>query len=175
MGPPGTFNGNSKFAHQCSQCVSIHVPSGYILNTSVHFGEHCEYTQTIEEHAENMQNTCDVPTRHINWNILGTWIGKFQIATKCSWWSHTEYMLWLHPKCSLHVFSSYIARNMNHILQCSQDVFGSFQDPSPPVGHWCNPWDCTGQDPTQPASSKLQALQVLEAGSLASDPKQIKD
>jgi hypothetical protein len=31
------------------------------------------------------------------------------------------------------VFSSYVARNVNHILQCSQDVFGSFQGPSPPV------------------------------------------
>jgi hypothetical protein len=31
------------------------------------------------------------------------------------------------------VFGSYIARNLNHILQCSQDVFGSFQGPSPPV------------------------------------------
>ena len=31
------------------------------------------------------------------------------------------------------MFGSYIARNLNHILQCSQDVFGSFQGPSPPV------------------------------------------
>ena len=28
--------------------------SEYILNTSVRFGEHCEYTQTIEENAEHM-------------------------------------------------------------------------------------------------------------------------
>jgi hypothetical protein len=64
---------------------------------------------------------------------LGTLIGKFGIATKCSWWSHTGYMLWLHPKCSLYVFGSYIARNLNHILQCSQDVFSSFQSPLPLV------------------------------------------
>jgi hypothetical protein len=52
--------------------------------------------------------------------------------SKCTHWARVL-KHWLHPKCSLHVFGSYIARNLNHSLQCSQDVFGSFQSPLPPV------------------------------------------
>ena len=57
MGPPGTFSSNSKFAYQCSQCVSIHVPSGYIACAQ---WVHCMCSACVLHFLQSFGYICNV-------------------------------------------------------------------------------------------------------------------
>ena len=61
------------------------------------------------------------------------------------------------------MFGSYIARNLNYIPQCSQDVFGSLQNPSLPVLPVVSLPDLVDQ--TAPNSSNVPNP-ILELGPL---------